>query len=530
MPLRPNIALNNRVFGTKGLAKTKENFPALGGLNSNVPISSSGPSTSAQETASALLRNTQRAAANKAKNIQTQPSTIKSKPVLNNLTADFPSLPGGLGYPLESNRTVKKTAAAVTKAKALAPVKVVATKKTLFLNRTLSDFPNLSAIAAQNNRKDLESDFIEVTPNFSMAAVSAKHRGLVPSYESINAGQSSSKINTIQRTEVAKTSPISNERTPALNSKASFPALGGSSAAATAPQWLSNNTAKSKKQPQVSKKLKVAPPPLLDHATNEKNLNKQKTEVERLKPDEKLKAKTDKNKENAAEIAKKNSKKDKKNATTAEGETSSKPKEKENVQKLNAKANKTKETNLNKKNEDNQANNNNTNGKEDKVSTKNKRAEHTNELNGPTYGNIFANVTASLPPPGFSGNGQVKPPPGFSSGSQQSTVVHEYIPPSNATQRNQILVSFFQKTLKPEVVEEFRNYSILFRENMCTAETFYEHCELTLGGQFNTVFPELLSLLPDITKQQVSEECRFSFIAMPSIYGLIKCRTLFSFY
>lgn len=511
--------MNNRVFGTKGLAKTKENFPALGGSNSNAPISSrvapsSGPSTSAQETASALLRNTQKIAANKAKNIQNQPSTIKSKPALNNLTADFPSLPGGLGNPLASIKTVKKTAAAVTKAKAPTQVKVVATKQTPSLHRTLSDFPNLSAISAQSSRKDLETDFIEVTPNFSMAAVSAKHRSLVPSYESLNAGQSSSKINTIQRTEVAKTSPTSNERTPALNSKESFPALGGSSAAATAPQWLSNNTAKSKKQPQISKKLKVAPPPLLDHATNEKNLNKQtqpKTEVEKPKPDEKQKSKTDKNKENTVETAKKNSKKDKKNGTKAEVETLSKPKEKENVQKTNAKANKTKETNLNKKNEDNQANNNNSNGKEDKVATQNKRAEHTNDLGNPSYGNIFANITASVPPPGFSGNGQVKPPPGFSStGSQQSAVVYEYIPPSNATQRNQILVSFFQKTLKPEVVEEFRNYSILFRENMCTAETFYEHCELTLGGQFNTVFPELLSLLPDITKQQVSEEFRFS--------------------
>lgn len=531
VPMRQNIPLNNRVFGTKGLAKTKENFPALGGSTSNTAINLravplSAPSTS-QETASALLKYPQKSIATKPKVNLAQPTAIKSKPALNNSVADFPSLPGGLGNPLASNKATKKFAAAVIKAKALPPVKVISTKQTPSLHRTLSDYPSLSGISAQNNRKDLEEDFIDTTPNFSMANLSAKHRALVPSYESISFGQSSSKINTIQRTEVEKTSPTSNERTPVLNSK-SFPALGGSSAAATAPQWLNNNTAKSKKQPQISKKLKVAPAPLLDHATNERNVNKQKTEVEKQKiesekqktevemqkTDNKQKTKTDKNKENTVETTKKNSKNDKKKTPKSEAETSHKTKEKENNNKSSGKSNKAKETNSNKRNED-------TNGK-DTILAEVKRVEHANELANSSNENIFSNVSASLPPPGFSGNGQVKPPPGFSStGSKQSAVAYEYMPPSNATQRNQILVSFFQKTLKIEVVEEFRNYSKLFRENMCGVETFYEHCELTLGAQFCSVFPELLSLLPDINKQQVRD---FSFLHIHLICVLIMCQ------
>lgn len=68
----------------------------------------------------------------------------------------------------------------------------------------------------------------------------------------------------------------------------------------------------------------------------------------------------------------------------------------------------------------------------------------------------------------------------------------------------QILVSHFMKSLKSPAVEEFRTISKMFRSNQCHASAYYEHCQVVLGERFESIFPELLVLLPDICKQQVS--------------------------
>lgn len=64
-------------------------------------------------------------------------------------------------------------------------------------------------------------------------------------------------------------------------------------------------------------------------------------------------------------------------------------------------------------------------------------------------------------------------------------------------------MSHFMKSLKPPAVEEFRNISKLFRSGSCNARAYYEHCEVVLGDRFESIFPELLVLLPEISKQQV---------------------------
>lgn len=64
-------------------------------------------------------------------------------------------------------------------------------------------------------------------------------------------------------------------------------------------------------------------------------------------------------------------------------------------------------------------------------------------------------------------------------------------------------MSLFVKSLKPPVADEFSNISKLFREDKCNARAYYEHCEAVLGERFESIFPELLALLPDINKQQV---------------------------
>lgn len=64
-------------------------------------------------------------------------------------------------------------------------------------------------------------------------------------------------------------------------------------------------------------------------------------------------------------------------------------------------------------------------------------------------------------------------------------------------------MSLFVKSLKPPAVDEFINISKLFRRDKCNARAYYEHCEAVLGERFESIFPELLALLPDINKQQV---------------------------
>lgn len=59
------------------------------------------------------------------------------------------------------------------------------------------------------------------------------------------------------------------------------------------------------------------------------------------------------------------------------------------------------------------------------------------------------------------------------------------------------------KSLKAPMVDEFRNVSKLFRSGSLFSKAYYEHCEAVLGDRFESIFPELLALLPDINKQQV---------------------------
>lgn len=135
----------------------------------------------------------------------------------------------------------------------------------------------------------------------------------------------------------------------------------------------------------------------------------------------------------------------------------------------------------------------------------------------------------SNPPPGFS---TAVPPPGFfvklnnvqrlqndngltftnSSGESYSIVPdnakqsknYPYISPPDFRQRNQNLVAKVGEVLgDQEPIEEFRYLSGLFRQGVCDAETYYKRCRAAMGAStFESVFSELLVLLPDITKQQ----------------------------
>lgn len=74
------------------------------------------------------------------------------------------------------------------------------------------------------------------------------------------------------------------------------------------------------------------------------------------------------------------------------------------------------------------------------------------------------------------------------------------------------MVNIFRQTLKtPEAMNEFKLISQMFREDAYVTVAYFEHCKVALGERFIEVFPELLALLPDIGKQQVSG-CQLALI------------------
>lgn len=107
-----------------------------------------------------------------------------------------------------------------------------------------------------------------------------------------------------------------------------------------------------------------------------------------------------------------------------------------------------------------------------------------------------------LPPPGFSGlNGGFPPLIGGPAG--EDTAVGGYITPSNFAKRNSSLVKLINSSLVGETLDEFKQISVAFRNGSLAAPEYYAHCREMLGpANFKELFPELLALLPDISKQQ----------------------------
>lgn len=299
---RQAAPLNSRVFGSKGLAKTKENFPALGGLSASEASTNVQPKNTASKSnaATALFKNqSQKPVTNKPKSsqppptkpearitnsvaefpslsgasssssgfplfpgghmtaakviarpaekapiVKQNPKPSKSAPVTKS-PFEFPSLPSGTGNPLGALRTMPKSQPPPQLQKKSLNIKPASKPKPA---RSLSEKPSATSVGggshysggSGHSRREIDEDFIESAPTFSMAGVSAKHRALIPSYESVGPGQSGSKINTIQQVESTKA--VTNKHVPQINSKENFPSLGKSTAAA--PQWLKNGPVK----------------------------------------------------------------------------------------------------------------------------------------------------------------------------------------------------------------------------------------------------------------------------------------------
>lgn len=112
------------------------------------------------------------------------------------------------------------------------------------------------------------------------------------------------------------------------------------------------------------------------------------------------------------------------------------------------------------------------------------------------------------------------PPPGLSLTTSNCNSVKptfEYVHPVGSTLRNKMLINNLTAALIPvghegfDTFEKFKEMSTLFRKHLITAFDFYSYCvEALCPNSFETVFMELVLLLPDIQKQQVC----FMFIAL----------------
>ncbi|XP_076648601.1 E3 ubiquitin-protein ligase ZNF598 [Halictus rubicundus] len=166
----------------------------------------------------------------------------------------------------------------------------------------------------------------------------------------------------------------------------------------------------------------------------------------------------------------------------------------------------------------------------DSLNSTNRNVHHSEDF--PALG------TSSTKPPGFTnpppGFGTTTPPPpGFcikynsvdkinssngltftnSSGESYSILpkdnkhngAYSYVRSPDFQKRNKCLVAKVNEVLmqQEEMQQEFRYISGLFRQGMCSAQDYYKHCREVMGhSAFESVFPELLVLLPDIDKQQ----------------------------
>ena len=130
-----------------------------------------------------------------------------------------------------------------------------------------------------------------------------------------------------------------------------------------------------------------------------------------------------------------------------------------------------------------------------------------------------ADQAHARPPPGFvnptSGSSAAKPPPGFIrpgvrdvenvapvvNGAKPQS--HAYIQPTDFKVRNHQLISDIQQMLSTDEFTRFKLCSGKFRQGVLSASEYYTKCSEVMGGdRFTKIFPELLSLLPDISRQQ----------------------------
>lgn len=324
-----------------------------------------------------------------------------------------------------------------------------------------------------------------------------------------------------QEMQALKSNPgVSQHRKPQMSSEA-FPALSSTSAPATPPQWIT--ISKSKEKPKPTKPDPPLQPrepsfnPVADFPTLPPNKSKAKKSLQSqtilqqyhppptIQTDNKI-SKKDKKKQN-------NPKKENSEPTYV------------NLNGLNDKFSKQQIREA--YNVAVNDNNNQVTEADKKIKTVDTSTVTMNSEKKANGGNgDFALAAKDYPPlnPKSSNsvsskkmpNGNV--PPGFSqktrpacdgmtftnsAGQTFPAPVHSYIPPPDFEQRNRALVNKFAEALGGAVaLENFKVASRAFRDNILNADEFYQHCKTAMGPHFESLFTDLVALLPDIAKQQ----------------------------
>ncbi|XP_022091455.1 E3 ubiquitin-protein ligase ZNF598-like [Acanthaster planci] len=116
---------------------------------------------------------------------------------------------------------------------------------------------------------------------------------------------------------------------------------------------------------------------------------------------------------------------------------------------------------------------------------------------------------STAPPPPASSTHPIGPPPGFGvSFSMMSSNPPPgfvgFVRPSDFQERNLMLATKIQTLLGNQDIkfDMFRSISRKFREGSLSAVEYYHECQNLLGRNLPLIFNELVSLLPDLVKQQ----------------------------
>uniref|UniRef100_A0A182P4F9 RING-type E3 ubiquitin transferase n=1 Tax=Anopheles epiroticus TaxID=199890 RepID=A0A182P4F9_9DIPT len=524
---RPNnVTIRQRVYGTAGLARTKENFPALGsgeatgptslneGFSSKITASSllkpSHPSSSAGTSMMIHVSNRPSGSSNGKSNGTTVGSMMGKKNPL-----DFPALPSSSSK--ASTMSNKKPTGNVhsdlndrSSHTTMVNLSAISSK-----HRTPALPSSSSKAPSGSNKKPTSDVYLDLNDGpgnstmVNLNAISAKHRALVDDYVSVSS--IASKVNTISAKDVKKQlSTATQVAVPSVHSTKVFPSLGEGGNAVTTKSipWVSgastSNNSGVNATNNIASKKKPMPTPQLKEDLGFVNLNA----LTGKKSSEKMKQK-DTSAASAIDLKNNNNEIGQKPA----GTTKERNKEQQQKQQQHSKSNGQNTATI------------------QKSPTNNNNINTTVNSSFPVLGNTnsvqFAIAAGpKRTPPGFE-NVNFKrmpaPPPGFGNVTLNSVArnannmtftnstgesynilpIHSYVSPSNASKRNQVLVTHFQKALKSQdALMEFRTISQMFRDGQYEASAYYEHCRVALGDRFHEIFPELIALLPTIGKQQ----------------------------
>lgn len=225
-----NSMVRHVTYGQAGLARTKENFPALGG---QTLLNGPGPSIQPSNQPK-LSSNFQSKAASSNASSAAKFKSNKKPATAANLLNSFPTLP----------QTKPMFQPPPPKPAAAAPSRPTTSKKPAFqqvqsMRPDFSSLVNDSKKTKMAKQMQMMEDLPQTAKNENVNYMAAKHRALANNEYTSVASAVSSKVSTVTKKEVVVNADP-NQFVPKLNSANMFPSLGASGSNDNgAPQWIS---------------------------------------------------------------------------------------------------------------------------------------------------------------------------------------------------------------------------------------------------------------------------------------------------